>query len=332
MSTFEVSLIPSQHRFQASPQQSLLEAGLQAGLNLRYGCEGGNCGECMARLVQGEIRPIRHSDYVLPPTLRKNQFFLTCCYAATTDCQLEVAEIGSVKELARQSIEARVYKISELSQKVISVALKTPRSQPLNFFAGQSILLCTEHGLKRHKSIASCPCDGLKPEIHVKYRQGDEFSEYMFHHVQKNERLTLEGPNGEFVLDDDTERDVLFIAYDTGFASIKSLLEHAIALEKEQAIQLYWIVTPNNMPYLENYCRSIEDALDNVSYMPIAIKQASEKCIREVLKKIISQEKTIKEADVYITLPQEFRHIAISQFSHAGLDDRHWHIDDLVKL
>lgn len=332
MPSFAVTLIPSQHKFNASSKQNLLTAGLESGLNLRYGCEGGNCGECLARLVDGKLETLRHSDFQLTPEQKADGYFLGCCCAAHSDCVVEVEEIGSVNEIPQQFIRARVYQVQLLTHDVMSVALKTPRTQPLNFFAGQSITIHLQNKLKRNKSIASCPCDGLKPEIHVKYHQGDAFSEYIFNQLKKNDNLDIQGPRGEFVLDDDSSRPLVFIAFDTGFSSIKSLLEHAIALEKEQPIQLYWIVTPDNTPYMEKYCRSIEYALDNFSYFPIAIREPSIECVTEVTRKILHQEKAIKYSDVFMTVPEEYREIVQSQFIQAGIDDRHWSIDTLVRL
>ena len=332
MPSFAVTLLPSQHQFNASSKQNLLSAGLTSGLNLRYGCEGGNCGECLARLVEGDLEILRHSDFLLTPEQKAEGYFLSCCCAARSDCRVEVEEIGSVNEIPQQFIRARVFKIQHLSNDVISIALKTPRSQPLSFFAGQSITVHLQNSLKRNKSIASCPCDGLKPEIHVRYRENDAFSEYIFKQLKKNDSVDIQGPQGEFVLDDDSSRPLVFIAYDTGFSSIKSLLEHAIALEKEQLIQLYWIVTPNNTPYMDNYCRSIAYALDNFSYTPIAIREPSIECITEVTKRILKQEPAIKHSDVFMTIPEQYREIIQLQFIAAGIDDRHWSIDTLIRL
>jgi len=327
-----VRILPSGHEFECSEQQSFLHAALEQGINLHYGCETGGCGDCLATLVDGEIAAIRFSDYLLTPQQKAQRRFLACINAPRSDCVIRADEVGSPREIPEQKIEARVYRMQRLSDDVMQVSLKTPRSQPLQFLAGQHVTVDLGNGLTRNKSIASCPCDGLKPEIHVKYRPGDAFSEQVFRRLKKNDRVALTGPWGNFVLDDDTARPLVFIAYDTGFASIKSLIEHAIALEKPQGIHLYWVVTPNHTPYLENYCRSLEDALDNLRYFPIAIREPSDECIQAVIGKIVGQEEAIKFSDVYLTLPESYRDIAERRFIDAGIDDRHWRIDTLIKL
>ena len=332
MSTHKVTLLPSGHNFFASSKQTLLKAGLESGFNLKYGCEGGNCGDCLARLVSGKLQVLRHSDYTFTESQKIEAYFLTCCHAAISDCELEMNEIHGVNEIPQQNIEARVNRLEKLARDVMSISLKTPRTQPLRFLAGQHVKVSLGNKLCRNKSIASCPCDGLKPEIHVKLRNNDDFSQYVFENLKRNDRVLIEGPLGDFVLDDETLRPLVFIAYDTGFAGIKSLLEHAIALEKEQSINLYWIVAPNSTPYQQNFCRSIEDALDNVTFYPISIKEASARCFEAVLKKIFKQEDAILEAEGYIILPEKFRTLTLSLIDRSELDKSLWHLDGYQAL
>ena len=332
MSTHQVILLPSKHHFLTSSKQSLLHAGLESGLNLKYGCDGGNCGECMIKLVSGNLHSIQHSDFVLSAIQKRQQHYLSCCHAAISDVQIEALEISSVSEIPEQNIQAKVYKMERLSDDVMSIALKTPRSQPLHFFAGQHVTLTLDQNISRNKSIASCPCDGLKPEFHVKKRKGDAFSEYVFNHLKKNTPVQMNGPWGNFVMDDDSTRPQVLIAFDTGFASIKSLIEHAIALEKEQPINFYWLMTPENQPYMENYCRSIAHALDNFHYQPMFIKERSKGAIAKMVNEILQMEKAIKHSDVYVTLPVECRAEAETMLIKAGIDDRHWRIDSIRRI
>ncbi len=224
MPSHEVTLLPSRHRFLASSKQSILRAGLESGLNLKYGCEDGNCGKCLARLLSGQIQPFRHSDFPLSAAQKTNHYFLSCCHSAVSDLQLEMAEIADAGDIPEQHIQARVYKLNRLADDVMSLTLKTPRSQQLSFLAGQYISLYLQPELARNQSIASCPCDGLKPEIHVTRRADDPFSEYVFRRLRKNDLVDIRGPRGNFTLDDETPRDLVFIACNSNFASINSLL------------------------------------------------------------------------------------------------------------
>jgi len=332
MSIYRVTLLPSQHQYLASSKQSLLRAGLESGLNMVYGCDGGNCGKCLVRLVSGTTERLRHTDFVLSQSQKDRQQLLSCCHAAASDVVMEALEIDSVSEIAEQDIDTRVYRMDRLSESVMSIVLKTPRSQPLSFLAGQYVTLNINGSLKRNKSIASCPCDGMHLEIHVKARERDPFSEYVFKRLKKNDRVHINGPHGEFVLDDESNRPLLLVAFDSGFSSIKSLIEHAIALEKDQPIKLYWMMTTGNQPYLENYCRSIVHALDNFSFQLEFIQHRSSATITQILEKIVLQESAVTQSDVYLTLPEEFRELAQQILLQAGVEQQHWKIDTIQVL
>lgn len=333
MPSHKVTLQPSGHQFLCSEKQTLLHAGLESGLNLKYGCDGGNCGDCKARLISGSLSLTGHSDFCFSKQEKRQNYFLMCRQAATTDLVVEAVERGNVQEIAQQQIKARVYRIAQLTEDVIQVSFKTPRSQPLQFFAGQYMTVRFADGrFMRNKSIASCPCDQLNPQIHVKFRADDPFSDYVFHQLKKNETALLEGPNGDFVLDDDSNRPIILIAYDTGFASIKSLLEHALALEKEQPIYLYWLLTPGHSPYLKNFCQSISDAFDQVQFQEINLQSGNVDETREVLRELIASHSAAKYCDIYATLPSQYHQTAQSLFVETGIDDRHWRIDQIQKI
>ena len=39
----------------AQDQESLLDAGLRAGIDMRYSCKGGVCSTCRCKLVEGQV-------------------------------------------------------------------------------------------------------------------------------------------------------------------------------------------------------------------------------------------------------------------------------------
>ena len=82
--------------------------------------------------------------------------------------------------------------------------------------------------------------------------------------------VRVDGPRGDFVLDEESTRPLVFIAADTGFAPVKSLIEHAMALEAAPAIHLIWIASRPGGHYLDNLCRSWREALDDFHYSAVS--------------------------------------------------------------
>lgn len=85
--TFRVTLLPGGETFTAAADQSLMLAGLAAGLTLPWSCRTGTCRTCIARLVQGRI------EHRIPwPGLSAEEkadgFILPCVAEARSDVTL----------------------------------------------------------------------------------------------------------------------------------------------------------------------------------------------------------------------------------------------------
>ncbi len=68
--------------------------------------------------------------------------------------------------------------------------------------------------------------------------------------------VRIEGPRGEFVLDEASRRPLVFLAWGTALAPVKSLIEHATALDAARPLVLYWIASGAGGHYLDNLCRA----------------------------------------------------------------------------
>ena len=273
--TFTVLLKPSGREFIAAPGETLLESALRAGVAIKYSCNNGSCGQCQAQCIKGEIANANHYDYIFTEQEKQQGKFLLCCSKPKSDLIIQASEIGDVANIPQQKIETRVYRLDEASSKVRILQLRTPRSQTMKFMAGQHATLEIDGLEPRNKSIASCPCNGMYLHFHVRYTANDPFSDYVFNHIKAKQKVMVSGPHGEFVLDEKSDRPLIFIANDTGFAPIKSLIEHTMALESSQTIHLYWLTDDEEKHYLSNYCRSWVDAFDNFIYTPLTIKTVS---------------------------------------------------------
>ncbi len=265
--TAQASVIPSGHEFFVEGAESLLEAGLRGGLALNYGCSNGNCGLCKMRVVSGETRRIRHHDYSLTEAEKGLGYLLGCCYTAVTDVVLEADEAGGTADIPRQQVPLRIKKI-EIGDDVLILSTRTPRTSRLRFLAGQGAELAIEHVGRGHYPIASCPCDDMNLQFHLARDPEDPVASYLAESAHNNDLISLEGPRGTFVLDENSPNSLLFVAESIGFAAIKGLIEHAMALDAAERIVLLR-VGGEGPPYLHNLCRAWNDALDNFDYVTL---------------------------------------------------------------
>ena len=303
-----VTVMPSGHDFFIDGPDTILEAALRAGVPLNYGCSGGNCGLCKAKLISGQIKKTRFHDYVRTEADKNNGLVLMCSNTAVTDIVIEAAVAGGVQDIPFQQIPATVKSITKLTPDTALLHLQTPRTNRLRFLAGQSATLTLGKSLKAELSMASCPCDDRNILFHVHRISGNVFSDYVFNKLKNHEVVDIEGPQGEFILHEKSPRPLYFIAFDTGFAPIKSLIEHAMSLEAAEAINLYWIGSAENSIYLPNVGRAWADALDNFNYTQLVagfdlanLGGKREESLRTLLQGILDTHPDLTEGDIYIS-------------------------------
>src|SRR5271170_7998881 len=148
-----ISLSKSDRSFSVAPDQSILDAALDAGLNLPHSCKGGNCGTCRARLLQGEVsypngRPLGLSD-----SEAADRLILLCQAHAHGDLTIETFEPGAPDEVRIKRLPSRIERVLQLSHDVMALYLRLPAAERFDFKAGQYIDIMLSKGRRRRFSI-----------------------------------------------------------------------------------------------------------------------------------------------------------------------------------
>lgn len=340
--TFRVQLQPSGRVFWAAINETLLDAALRSGVALKYSCNTGTCGECAGKIASGEVRKTRHHDFKFSAAQKATGYVLLCSCAAASDVVIEVSEGGGVEDIPLQQIPTRVERLERVQEDTMILHLRTPRSQTLRFLAGQHISLSIEGVPVRYKSLGSCPCNAMNLQIHIRHVPGDVFSEYVFNRLKPSQAVMIEGPWGDFSLDETSQRPIIFIAYETGFAPIKSIIEHTFALEAEQALHLYWMAHQHGGHYLHNLCRSWLDALDNFKYTPLSAESRTDGALSDsqwdmrnmetLGKAVVTDYPDISGADVYLAAPESGVNRIVPILQQHGLPPAQLHLDLMKHL
>ncbi len=290
----QIRLIPSNHEFLIEGNDSILDGALRAGLSLNYGCSSGNCGLCKAKVVSGTVKNIRHSDFVLSDAEKADGIILLCTHTAVSDLVIEAPEASGSVEIPKQHLTARVRSIQELSHGLILLNLQTPRTSRLRFLAGQRVAL-TVGDVTFEAPIASCPCDDRNLQFHLPLSWLGAPARSL---PKSGDPVVIDGPQGDFILNEQSHRPLLFIAFGSGFAPIKSLIEHAMALNAAESISLYWITDAEHGHYMHNLCRSWSDALDNFRYA--ALVASSEAELTQRIGDILGETQGLTGHETYI--------------------------------
>jgi len=303
-----VSVRPSGREFLVEGNDSLLQAGLKAGLRFNYGCGGGTCGLCKARVVSGEVQPLQATDYRLSAAEQQQGYVLLCTHTALTDVVIETLEAQGPADIPRQELVATTRALTPLGQDTLLLHLQTPRTNRLRFLAGQSVTLgvaTTGDDAEATLPLASCPCDDRNLHFHVARDAGDPFSVRLFGGgVRPGDPVNVRGPVGNFVLEAETGRPLLFLACDTGFGPIKSLIEHAIAADATESFTLLWLATRDDGHYLDKQCRAWAAAFDHFRYeahrADDTAQGAADMCRRALAGR------SLADADVFVAGPAQF--------------------------
>ncbi len=322
----QVTILPAGHEFFVEGNDTLLEASLRAGIPLNYGCSNGNCGECKAKLVSGQIKKVHPHDFVLKEAEKADGAFLLCSYTAVSDVVVE-AGVSGAEDIPLQSIPTRVKAVDIINERVAALHLTAPRSQRLHFLAGQRVTLSAGE-VSGEYYVASCPCEDRHIEFHIR-RDNRPFARHVFEDLAKEDMVRIDGPQGRFVMKLDSRRPVIFVAWEDGFAPIKSLVQHAMSLEIAESMHLYWAaasVGDNGVGhYQDNHCRSWADALDDFSYQaldtapgPAAIAEA-----------LLAQHPDLRRADFYVAGPHALLQALRAGALARGLSPLGWHGEEV---
>ena len=310
----QVTLQNNHQTFMVQENETILEAAIRAGVSLNYGCSSGTCGLCKAKVIQGNTEEVRTREFVIPESEKLQGHILSCVCAATEDVVIDAMVADSVNDIPVQNLMVKVRKVDQVAPEVNRLIVQTPRTNRLRFLAGQYVEIGIQGVGTSKFSIASCPCEDRLIEMHLRVSKDDEVSQIVAEKMRLGDTLELQGPFGQFVYDENANRSVILFAFDTGFAAVKSLLEHITAQEQELHIHLIWMSCGKDGLYMNNLCRSWTDAFDNFSYTGIALDRSIKELISDPQSACASVEEQLIKAmqvhkdlfchDVYVSAPE----------------------------
>lgn len=235
-----ITLSPGGQTFPAEDHESVLTAALRAGLVIPYGCKNGACGSCKGTIVSGTVDYGTYQEKALPAAEREQGKALFCQAKPLTDCTLVARIVGKAGDIQVKTLPCRIHSLQKLTDDVIVLQLKLPASEKLQFLAGQYLEFILRDGTRRSFSMGNAPHDAEFAEIHVRHVPGGQFTDHVFGKMKEKDILRFEAPLGTFFLREDSDKPIVFVASGTGFAPIKSIIEHAIHKGITRPMKLYW--------------------------------------------------------------------------------------------
>ncbi len=266
--SFRVTIKASQHAFSNQEDETILEAALREGYELPYGCRNGACGSCKGKVAEGKVALGKHDKSALSDSEIAEGMTLFCCAKPLSDLVIECREIKAAKDIQVKTLPCRVQKLDRIADTMV-IHLKLPSSERLQFMAGQYIDILLKDGKRRSFSLANAPHDDEMLELHVKNVAGGSFTQHVFTDMKEKDILRFEGPLGTFCLDEESERPIVFVASGTGFAPIKSIVEHAFHIGMARNMTLYWGANTLADLYMTDLPKKWAEMHANFSFVPV---------------------------------------------------------------
>ncbi len=327
---FTVTLSSSGRRFAVAPGETVLEAAQRAGVALPYSCRSGVCGSCRAILLDGSCVYPHNPPVALSAGDVARHAVLLCQAVPTSDLRLEAREVTSVHDVTRRQLDVVVVAKQRLAPDVIGLHLQpAPGQLRLIWLPGQYLDVLLEDGRRRPFSIANGAQPDGSIELHVRHVAGGGFTTWVDETLQVGDRLRIEGPLGTFVPREHSERPMIFMAGGTGFAPIKAIVEHFMALGTRRPMHVYWGARSAADLYMRPLAEGWARALPNLDFQPVVSDPALAGGLRSALvhEAVLQDHPRLAGHDVYMSGPPAMIEMAHPLFTAAGLPEDRLYYD-----
>lgn len=208
-----------------------------------FSCKAGACGTCATEVLKGrenlgeqsarEIRTLTSNN--LDPSVYR----LPCLCEVHGDITFGKPFHAKEKETRLHVHDVMVESYRPLNATVAEVRFFVEGPEFV-FCPGQYMIFHIPHSkqvLRRSYSISTPPSDKRHFEICARAVAGGHGSNYV-QRLRPGNRLKVEGPYGDFLLQESSKKNILMIATGTGISPIKSMLMHLLDTRSSRKVQL----------------------------------------------------------------------------------------------
>ncbi|QEW05183.1 NAD(P)H-flavin reductase [Nitrincola iocasae] len=214
----------------------------------------------------------------------------------------------------------------------VRIALKASGSEPAIFSAGQYLELFLPDGRSAFFSIASAPEQADELELHIRHMPDSEMNCALVAHLEQASEVELSMAMGQCHLSAaalSTERTLVFVAGSTGFAQIKSMVEHLLANQVTQPIHVFWGGRIADDLYLDDLARQWANDYSNLHYTAVVSEpNASWLGERGLLPDIVAADiQAPAETDIYACGSPGMVYALVDALEAKGISERQIHAD-----
>jgi benzoate/toluate 1,2-dioxygenase reductase subunit len=188
-----------EHELAVEPGQSVLDAGLAAGLPLLYQCRSGSCSSCLARLVEGRAEHRPGSASSLSPSEKAEGLRLLCMTEPEAGCRFALSYDSHAGEARPVKAQCFVNAVERIAADVMRLELELADGDWLDFRPGQFINVRVP-GTETVRSYSMATTVERLPRIELLIRllPGGVMSDWLLNRAKVDDVVEIEGPFGAF--------------------------------------------------------------------------------------------------------------------------------------
>lgn len=327
MSRIEFLVGSTSASIQVDASQSVLEQALAQGVAINYSCKRGDCGQCVAMLLAGEVEPIDDAR----PCIGDEGVYL-CNACARSDLTIRLPYSPETEHIKVLRSPCKLHELNHLSNDVIEASFRLPPSTNFTYVPGQYVRLTNKERVTRSYSFAEPPAADKFLRIHVRQVDEGAFSRYLFSAAKPGDLLHLEGPFGRFVLPDNTAvSKTIFLATGTGIAPTYAILASLTSLQRERCgeLFLYWGNRREKDAYHQNRIAELAQRL-GVEYFSVLSRESDKSspgAVRHVQDLMAKHHDNLSDAQVFASGNVAMINEARKQCSSLGLPIEYFRAD-----
>ncbi len=277
-------------QFDLDPSLTVLDSATKAGWELPHSCRRGNCESCRVQVLDGEMNPPAH-----------NGTALLCVSRACGDIRLAVDRAAPVSTTNRKTVQAKLYRLRMAAPDVAVVDLRFPAGVKAPFKAGQYLQVQLKGAEPRSFSMSNAPKSADGVQLQVRIMPGSLFGEKVLPMLKPGDPVTVELPFGDFYLREGPA-PVIMVAGGTGFAPMQSILEDALAKQKDRSFTLYWGVRKADGLYALEQVRKWQQKFSHFKFVGVLSDDDSDSDMRRgfVHEAVLADHADLSQHQVYV--------------------------------
>ena len=318
--TVSATVSPTGEAFACAPGETLLMAGLKAGLDLSYECASGACGSCRCKLLSGTVETMwADAPGLSDRDRRRGNVVLMCQSRPTSDVAIDVRVRGNLAIPRPIATPAQIVGVRSLTADMMLLTLEP--AVRMRFLAGQFVMVDLPEIGRRAYSMANVDGGRNCLDLIVKAKPGGAVSRDLCHRKRVGDRVDVEGPYGGAYYRPECTRPVVGIAGGSGLAPIWSIAQ-AAASGCARDVHLYFgINTMRDACFVEEFT-GLSAANPRVK-THLIVRDAGEAPVRAGLvgDAVVADLPDLTGADVYMAGPPAMIDALMQRFVNEGRVD-----------